>query len=88
MSWRGRLGRQSVGWVEVESCKRGRVQIVATACPPRASRPMRARLSAVFFMTDNLLARVGVTDAIAVLPSKSSDVSTLLGKKHHLLFKV
>jgi hypothetical protein len=49
---------------------------------------MRARLSAVFFMTDNLLARVGVTDAVAVLPSKSSDVSTLLGKKHHLLFKV
>jgi hypothetical protein len=39
-------------------------------------------------MTDNLLARVGVADAVAMLLSKSSDVSTLLGKKHHLLFKV
>src|ERR1700730_6740931 len=63
------------------------VQIVATAWPPRASRPMRARLSAVFFMTDNLL---GLVLLMQVQPSKcpTSDFSTLLGKGHHLLFKV
>src|SRR4030095_6115963 len=31
------------------------VQITASAWPPRARRPRRARHSAVFFMTDNLL---------------------------------
>src|SRR6185295_12546368 len=31
------------------------VQITASAWPPRAKRPKRARHSAVFFMTDNLL---------------------------------
>src|SRR5947208_16906903 len=34
------------------------VQITANAWPPRASRPKRARHSAVFFMTDNLLGLV------------------------------
>src|SRR5579862_6779778 len=61
------------------------VQMTAPAWPPRASRPKRARLSAVFFMTDNLL---GLVLLMQVQPSKSSDFSTLLGKEHHLLFKV
>jgi hypothetical protein len=48
---------------------------------------MRARLIAVFFMTDNLLGLVLLT-LKQEQPSKSSDFSTLLGKEHHLLFKV
>src|SRR5436305_10511427 len=66
------------------------VQITASAWPPRASRPKRARHSAVFFMTDNLLELVfyAVTEQLNKRNDSSQPFLHSPREKNHLLFKV